>query len=124
MNHDSAKEFCDKWLSAWTGGKAAVKRLLSFYNENAFYLDSMLPMGLTGHEDIKIYFERLLSRYPDWSYRAVEIIPTEKGFVLKWELAIPVGKDKITTMGLDIVEVVENLITRNEVYFDRTALMK
>lgn len=124
MDHDSAKEFCDKWLSAWTGGKTAVENLLSFYDKDAFYLDAMWPMGLTGREVMKKYFEKLLSRYPDWRYRAIDIIPAEKGFVLKWELTVPMGNEKTTIRGLDIVEVVGNLITRNEVYFDRTALVK
>ncbi len=124
MDHDSAMDFCSRWLSAWTGGRDAVEHLLSFYDKDVFYLDPMWPMGLKDRDSMKKYLEKLLTRYPDWRYRTVEVIPTEKGFVLKWELTVPVKNEKTTIRGLDIVEVAGGLITRNEVYFDRTELMK
>ena len=51
----------------------------------------------------------------------MEILPTAKGFCLKWEADFRQGP-KVT--GLDIVELEGRLITRNEVYFDRSPLMK
>jgi hypothetical protein len=51
-------------------------------------------------------------------------MPTEKGFTLKWEASIPVGATTVIERGLDIVELRDDKISRNEVYFDRMAWMK
>jgi len=123
MDHNQAKKLCDSWLPAWTGGKDSVERLLTYYAERAFYLDPANPEGLTGRVELRRYFEKLLRRNPDWYWEAEEIIPTERGFTLKWKAGIPSGADMITVKGLDIVEVVDGLISRNEVYFDRSLLV-
>ncbi len=70
------------------------------------------------------YFKRLLAENPKWVWEAVEIFPTKQGFTLKWKATIPVGDTTVVEYGVDIVEVADGKITRNEVYFDRTALMK
>ena len=44
--------------------------------------------------------------------------------MLKWKADIPAGNMTVTEYGVDIVEVAGGLITRNEVYFDRVALLK
>src|SRR5262249_19598615 len=124
MDHNQAKKLCDNWLPAWTGGKDSVERLVSYYTEDAFYLDPAKPDGLTGHDELRSYFEKLLQKNPNWYWKDEEIIPTEKGFVLKWITSIPLGSQIITVRGLDIVETVEGLITRNEVYFDRSLLLR
>ena len=64
------------------------------------------------------YLQKLLSKNPNWIWKALEIIPTEKGFTLKWEAQIPVKNQILIEQGLDIVEVVDGKISRNEVYFD------
>jgi hypothetical protein len=114
---------CDRWLPAWTGGRAAVERLLSHYAEDCLYLDPARPEGITSRDELRAYFTTLLRKNPHWSWEAAEIIPTACGFVLKWQAQIPVGTRVITLKGLDIVEVEAGLISRNEVYFDRTLLL-
>ena len=123
MDYNQARELCDRWLPAWTGGRASVERLLSHYAEDCLYLDPARPDGVTGHDELRVYFTKLLTKNPHWGWEAAEIIPTAGGFVLKWEAQIPVGPRVVTLSGLDIVEVNEGLIKRNEVYFDRTLLM-
>ncbi len=61
---------------------------------------------------------------PDWVWELVEAFPTEKGFTGKWKATIPVGNKVIIEYGVDIVEVSGGKVTRNEVYFDRTALLE
>lgn len=51
------------------------------------------------------------------------MFPIEKGAIVKWGCTIPVGPETIHEVGLDIVEIANNKITRNEVYFDRTNLV-
>ena len=106
-------DFCDQWLAAWTGNQP--EKLLTFYDENAFYLDPAQPKGLKGHAEIRPYFEKLLSWRPDWSWKRLEIFPTEKGFTLKWEAKIPTAGEVVTKIGVDIVELKDGKIVRNEV---------
>ncbi|MCJ7773865.1 MAG: hypothetical protein MUP22_12125 [Desulfobacterales bacterium] len=121
MELNEAVEFCNKWLSSWTGNKP--DELIKFYSINAFYSDPAVPDGLTGHDQIQPYFNKLLAANPAWEWKHQEIFLTEKGFTLKWKATIPVGGTAITEFGLDIVEITNAAITRNEVYFDRTKLI-
>lgn len=109
--------FIKNWLDSWTGNRPEV--LLAFYSDHAFYSDPAFPNGISGKESLKNYFGKLLYKNPDWVWEAVEIIPTEKGCSLKWKATIPTPNQTITLFGLDIVEISDWKITRNEVYFDR-----
>ncbi len=111
--------FCDLWLSAWTGNEP--EKLRQFYCDDAFYRDPSRPNGIRGAELLP-YFKSLLFHNPDWQWKALEIIPTQKGFCLKWMATIPLGSATIKEAGLDIVELRDGKISRNEVYFDRTAI--
>lgn len=112
MNQAKALEFCKQWLSAWTGNQPHL--LIEYYAENAFYSDPGNPEGIRGKANLLPYFQKLLAKYPDWLWSAVEVFPFEQGFILKWNADI---KGKNFT-GMDIVELIENKIIRNEVYFD------
>ncbi len=112
------REFCQAWLNSWSGNQP--DKLLDFYTEDVFYSDPANPSGLKGKDGLKKYFEKLLAKNPDWKWNAEEIMPTEKGFTLKWKAVVPVTDKEITIYGLDIVELAGDKICRNEVYFDRT----
>jgi SnoaL-like domain len=118
MDATSANELCRRWLPNWTGGAGSVEGLLSHYAADAFYSDPAQPKGLRGHSELRPYFEKLLSKYPDWKWEVVEIFPTAKGLTLKWRATVGDRQGQ----GLDIVEVVDGRIVRNEVYFDPRVL--
>jgi hypothetical protein len=122
MELKKAKDFCDQWLPAWTGNRPEL--LISFYSEDAFYSDPFIPEGRKGHEKILAYLRKFISPYPDWKYEPVEIFPTENGFTLKWKVSLPVNNGTVVENGLDIVEIANDKITRNEVYFDTASLFK
>ena len=121
MNKKELLTFCTDWLTAWTGNNP--KNLLKFYHDDALYIDPANREGLKGHKEIGRYFERLLEVYHDWKWRPVEVFPIDTGAIVKWECTIPVGQEVLNEVGLDIVEIEDNHITRNEVYFDRTRLV-
>ncbi|MBU4175216.1 MAG: nuclear transport factor 2 family protein [Actinobacteria bacterium] len=121
MNEGKILEFCSRWLSSWTGNDP--EGLIDFYGEDAFYSDPAVRDGIQGRDRLLDYFTGLLDANPEWEWEAVEAFPTMRGFTLKWKATIPVGDDVITEYGLDIVEIEDGKITRNEVYFDRTSLM-
>ena len=113
--------FCRDWLAAWTGNKPT--ELIKFYDEQAYYRDPAKIDGLKGHGEILPYFEKLLGSNPTWKWEEEELYPTVKGFIIKWKARIPVGEEEVLECGMDIVELKKGLITRNEVYFDRTKLI-
>jgi hypothetical protein len=111
-------EFCRQWLPSWTGNEPEA--LLQFYTENAYYSDPAHPEGLNGKEQLREYFIKLLQANPNWIWEPVEVYPTLRGFTLKWRVVIPVAKRKLVEYGMDIVELEDGKISRNEVYFDRS----
>lgn len=121
MDKNDALDFCLRWLPSWTGNRPDL--LLEFYAPDAFYSDPVCREGLRGRASLAAYFTKLLSRNPGWKWEAVEVFPHPEGFTLKWRAAIPAGAVTLTEYGLDIVELRDGLITRNEVFFDRTALL-
>ena len=122
MELGKAKDFCNQWLPAWTGNKPEL--LISFYAADAFYSDPFIPQGLKGKEHILRYFRKFISYYPNWKYEQVEIFSTENGFTLKWKVSLPINNDTVVEYGVDIVEISNDKIIRNEVYFDTASLLK
>ena len=120
ITEHEALEFCEQWLSAWTGNQPEA--LLAYYTPDACYLDPARPSGLTGHDAMRAYFTRLLAKNPDWVWTAEEVMPTADGFTLKWKAVVPGAGSEAVLYGLDIVEMRDNRIARNEVYFDPSAM--
>lgn len=120
--NNTLEEFINDWLGAWTGNQP--QKLLSYYHKEIFYIDPANPEGIQGQENLKAYLKNLLGHNPNWIWKTKEIIPTQKGCVLKWVAQIPIADDMLTTEGLDIIEIREQKIIRNEVFFDRSAWFK
>lgn len=111
------EKFCDAWLALWSGNQP--EKLIKFYSSDIFYLDPAHSKGIVGRNQLFNYLEKLLKKYPDWEWRRKELIPTEKGFCLKWIAKLSSGK---SFEGLDIIEIREDKITRNEVFFDASLM--
>jgi hypothetical protein len=122
LSQSEARQFAEKWLPAWSGNNPEL--LASFYSEDALYLDPAVPQGITGKPALLAYFRKLLGYNPDWVWSQIEGIPLEDGFLNKWRAKIPVGSDTITVVGVCFVQLDDaGKIRRNEVYFDRSALL-
>jgi hypothetical protein len=122
MTKEEAVEFASRWLPAWTGNKP--QELADYYSDDCFYLDAGIPNGANGKDELLAYFRKLLGQNPDWVWTQIEAIPMEGGFLNKWLAKIPVGEKTIECIGLCFVQFDEQgKISRNEVYFDRTALI-
>jgi len=117
-----ARQFAEKWLPAWSGNNPEL--LVSFYSEDAFYLDPGVPEGIKGKPELLAYFRRLLANNPNWVWSQIEGIPLADGFLNKWLAKIPVGPITLEIIGVCLVQL-DNAgkIRRNEVYFDRTQLL-
>ncbi|MEI6205548.1 MAG: nuclear transport factor 2 family protein [Desulfuromonadales bacterium] len=124
MTQTEAKEFASRWLPAWTGNRPA--ELAALYSDDAFFLDPGRPMGIQGKENLIGYFTKVTSNNPTWVWTLVEAIPIEDGFLGKLSARIPVG-DKIVVecVALCFLQFNEDRkIKRNEIYFDRTELIR
>jgi len=123
MTREEAREFALRWLPAWTGNKP--KELVAYYSEDVFYSDPGIPNGVRGKDSLLGYFQKLLAQNPDWVWTQIEAIPMEDGFLNKWHAKIPVGPKTVECVGVCFVQLdSKGLIKRNEVYFDRTELIK
>jgi len=122
LNANDARAFADKWLPAWSGNNPEL--LASFYSEDAFYLDPAIPGGVRGKPALLSYFRKLLAYNPNWVWSQIEGIPLEDGFLNKWLAKIPVGDKTLDVVGVCLVQLdASGKIRRNEVYFDRHALL-
>jgi len=121
MNSNEALAFCNRWLPCWTGNRPDV--LVDCYAPEVFYRDPANPGGIRGKEALRAYLVRLLAVYPDWVWECEEVFPVDGGFVLKWRATIPVAGEIVQETGMDLVLIDNGLVVRNEVYFDRTALL-
>jgi hypothetical protein len=118
MDLTECHEFCTRWLHAWTTKNVA--RLLSCYTPDCFYQDPAKPTGIRGTKDLDFYFQKLFSDTPDWKWEEEELYPTPKGFVFKWKATFFQEPLPLVEYGMDIVELTQGKISRNEVYFDRS----
>jgi hypothetical protein len=123
MTTEEARAFTDMWLPAWTGNNP--ERLLKFYADDAFFLDPGRPAGIKGMEQLTVYFTKVLGHNPAWIWTQVEPIPLEDGFMNKLHARIPVGEKVIECTALCFMQFNgEGKIRRNEIYFDRTELIR
>jgi hypothetical protein len=123
MTPAEAKEFAGQWLPTWTGNRPDV--LAAFYAEDAFFLDPGRPLGIQGKEQLRAYFTKVASNNPTWVWSLVEAIPIEAGFLGKLAACIPVGDKIVECVGLCFLQFdTAGKIKRNEIYFDRTELIR
>jgi hypothetical protein len=122
MKREEILDFSARWLPAWEGNRP--EDLIGLYSYDALYVDPANKLGLKGRDQILPYFKKLLAANPNWKWEPIELFPTDIGFVAKWRATIPVGTEVITEYGMDIVEIERGRIRRNEVYFDRSGLLK
>jgi len=121
MNKPDALALCERWLPLWTGNRP--EELAAIYADDVFYRDPAKPGGIRGKAALLAYLRKLLAVFPDWVWTADEVWPVDGGFVLRWKARIPVGDEVIEETGMDLVLVEDGLVVRNEVYFDRSALL-
>lgn len=115
LEADEAQAFADRWLPAWTGNRP--HRLLSFYADDAFYSDPAVPDGVRGKPALTRYFTRLLGKYPDWFWEHEGSVPLLDGFLNYWRATVPVEGVEHRWCGVCTVQIREDLIYRNEVFF-------
>lgn len=124
MTEEEMKNFTDKWLPCWEGGKSQAAKLIQFYHKDAELVDPNHVEGLKGHEQLLPFFEKMLKTYPDWKFQVEELIPTADGFVFLYQVDIPFeGTVFKNFRGVDVMKVQDGLITSHKGYYDRTPIV-
>jgi len=121
LDTGQARRFAERWLPAWSGNRPEL--LVSFYTDDVYYSDPARPQGVQGRAALLDYFRKLLARNPDWVWTQRGAIPLADGFLNLWHASIPAGGRRVELDGACTVQLRDGLIYRNEVYFDRAALL-
>jgi hypothetical protein len=122
MDSDQAKTFAEAWLPAWSGNNP--EKLATFYTSDTYYSDPAIPAGVRGHDALLAYFTKLLARNPDWVWLHRGSIPIQDGFLNQWHASIPVGEKIVEVDGVCSVQLRDDHIYANHVFFDRSELNK
>jgi ketosteroid isomerase-like protein len=122
FSKDEARRFADRWLPAWSGNRP--EHLVSFYTDDVFYSDPAVPLGVRGRAALLAYFTKLLARNPSWAWTQRDSIPMENGFLNLWHAKIPAGERVLEVHGVCTVQLRDGLIYSNQVFFDRTELLR
>lgn len=123
MNKNEAAQLADRFLSAWNSQN--VETVLSCYTEDCVYRDPNTKGPVSGHEALRKYLTRLFQHWKmHWSLREFVLFADENGGAFLWHAKLtPASGGKTTELdGMDLVIVRGDRLSRNEVYFDRTAV--
>lgn len=114
----------EDFLAAWNS--QLVDRVVSCYTPDVIYRDPNTRGHINGSKDLSRYLAKLFSNWKmTWATREVFPFGETDGAAFLWKATFrkPGGDKIVEADGMDLVVVKNNLIARNEVYFDRAALM-
>jgi ketosteroid isomerase-like protein len=124
MDRETAMTLAERVLSAWNSQD--VDSVISCYTEDCLYQDPNTRGHVEGHEALRRYLSRLFQKWKmHWSLREFFLFADETGGALLWhaQLTPASGGEMVETTGMDLILVRGQKLCRNEVYFDRTALL-
>ncbi len=124
MDEKKMYELVDLFLGAWN--KQDVDLVADTYTEDVFYRDPNTRGPIQGRDDFKRYLAKLFDAWDmTWSLREAFIFEGGGGCAALWHASIKkAGGEKTAEIdGMDLVLVSGDRISRNEVYFDRAALL-
>jgi len=124
MNRDEMVKLAEKSLSAWNSQE--VDAVLTCYTEDCSYLDPNTQGPVQGHVSFRKYLTRLFQQWQmHWSLREFFPFEDETGGAFLWhaKLTPASGGKTIEVNGMDLIMLRGDRICRNEVYFDRMAVL-
>jgi hypothetical protein len=118
------RRLADHVMSTWTSQD--VEWVLACYIDDLVYVDPNTRGPVLGRDAMRAYLTKLFGRWT-MSWQAGEIFPLEgiDGVTITWDGTLATaGSDRsVEISGLDLVILDGDLVKRNEVYFDRSALV-
>ena len=124
MNREEVLELTEEVLEAWN--KQDVEAVVGCYTPDCTYWDPNTRGAVVGREAFRRYLSRLFQQWQmRWSLR--EFFPFEDGlggaFLWRARLTPASGGSTVEVHGMDLVRLEGRKLCRNEVYFDRAALL-
>lgn len=123
MDRDAMLSLADRFLAAWNTQE--VEQVLACYTTDVDYRDPNTRGSVRGGEALGRYLTKLFGGWKmHWSLREAHLFEGGGGCAVMWHATFrrPDGTLTVGIDGMDLVEVRENRIARNEVCFDRTQL--
>jgi steroid delta-isomerase-like uncharacterized protein len=123
MNQQEAERLAENFLAAWNSQD--VETVVAAYTEDVVYRDPGTHGEIRGRDDFRRYVQKLFGAWTmRWSLRAAYPFKDEDGAAALWHATLQRadGAGPIEVDGMDLVQVRDGCIARNEVYFDRLAL--
>jgi nuclear transport factor 2 (NTF2) superfamily protein len=111
-------------IDAWN--RQAVEDVVACYTEDCVYRDPNTRGAVEGRDALRRYLSRLFEDWTmEWTIKEIHPFATGEGGAFLWraELGAKAGGGKKRVHGMDFVLLRGELIARNEVYFDRAALL-
>lgn len=124
MNKDEMYQLAERFLDEWNSQD--VERVVSCYTDNAVYLDPNTRGEVTGSENFRRYLTKLFTVWQmNWKLKEAFLFEGGGGCAVLWHAVIrKTGEEKeVEFDGMDLVMVRGDRIERNEVYFDRIAIL-
>ena len=124
MDAERVKSLAEATLSAWN--RQDVDGVVSCYTEDCVYLDPNTRGPVEGREAFSRYLSRLFQRWKmTWSLREFFLFEDGNGGAFLWHAQLtPASGGKTAEIdGMDLVMLRGDKLSRNEVYFDRMALL-
>jgi ketosteroid isomerase-like protein len=113
----------ERTLEAWS--RQDVEEVLACYTSDLVYLDPNTQGPIRGSDAMRRYLTRLFEQWEmSWRLKEAHLFSNGDGCAILWEATLKrVGADRRAIInGMDLVLVQGELISRNEVYFDRSLL--
>lgn len=123
MDERKMQELTDEFLAAWN--EQNVERVLACYTEDVAYRDPNTRGAVAGRDALRRYLTKLFAGWRmHWARREAHLLAGGGGVAFLWHASFerPSGGPRVEVDEMDMVEVRDGRISRNEVYFDRAVL--
>ncbi len=125
MDLEMMTELAEGFIDAWNSQE--VERVLASYTDDVVYSDPNTRGAINGADDFRRYLAKLFEAWEmTWAIKEGFLFESGDGGAVLWHATIkkPGGDKTVEFDGMDLVLVRGERIARNEVYFDRVALME
>ena len=124
MTHTEHERIATRVLDAWNTHD--VERVVACYTPDLVYRDPGTRGEVRGADAFRRYLTRMFGSWRmHWAAREIFPLGDPSGSAVLWRATLtPVGGDTaVEVEGMDLVVLEGERLKRNEVYFDRAALL-
>jgi len=123
MDEATMYRLAEHTLQAWS--RQDVEEVVACYTSDLAYLDPNTQGSVEGADAMRHYLTRLFEQWDmNWRLKEAHLFGTGDGCAALWEATLKRsgGEREVIIHGMDLIVVEGELISRNEVYFDRILL--